>query len=203
MVVYTNKFYIYKKPESLEGLGETRLVHGRVNPELCQEVAGFLGAKILNSEVKNFADGEVSIKYNESVRGKDVFLVQSICRNGDLSRSVNDAAMETYLMICALRRHRASSITAVIPYFGYARQDRTNYQRVPISARNLAQMLCAAGVDHVVCCDLHCGQAQGFFPNSVGMDDLRCGPVGSLYFLENILDPKTGVVVVSPEPVAP
>ena len=147
-------------------------------------------------DVKSFADGEISINIGESVRGKDVFVMQSTCRSADGAMSVNDSLVELCLMVSAFRRHSAASITAVIPYFGYARQDRTMHERVPISAADVAQMLSGVGVDHVVACDLHVGQIQGFFPATVGVDDLSAGPIGALYFREKAL---INPVVVSPD----
>jgi len=194
--VYTEQWNVYKGPVAPETMKDCRIIAGRSHPGLAAEVVEFLGKPLCEHTVKSFADGEVSIQLGESVRGKEVFILQPMCRSGDGKYSVNDALVELCLLISACRRHSAATITAVVPYFGYGRQDRTMHARVPISAADVAQMLCSMGVDHMVACDLHVGQIQGFFPATVAVDDLDASPLGALYFLQqNLAKP----VVVSPD----
>lgn len=154
----------------------------------------FLGISPASVKLGSFADGEVSIRELESVRGKDVYVVQSVCRSG--SRSVNDALVELLLMISAIRRAAAGRITAILPYYAYARQDRKMEPRVPISAADVAVMLTSMGVDRVVGLDLHCGQIEGFFPPTVPVTHVSAVPVGAAYFSEKDL---VKPVVVSPD----
>ena len=130
---------------------------GNSNPKLAQDICKMMGTKLGEAEVKRFADGEVSVSLYETVRGSDVLVVQSTCK------PVNDSLMELLVMIDALRRASAGRITAVIPYFGYARQDRKAKSRDPISAKLVANMITAAGADRVLTMDLHAAQIQGFF----------------------------------------
>ena len=135
---------------------------GNANQPLAAEICQMMGTKLGESEVKSFADGEVSVSLYETVRGSDVFVVQSTCK------PVNDNLMELLVMIDALRRASAGRITAVIPYFGYARQDRKAKARDPISAKLVANMITAAGADRVLTMDLHASQIQGFFDKKFG-----------------------------------
>ena len=131
---------------------------GNANTQLAQRVAERLYLTLGNADVKKFSDGEITVELNENVRGKDVFVLQSTCQ------PTNDNIMELLLIIDALRRASASRITAVVPYFGYARQDRrVRSARVPISAKLVADMMVSAGVDRVLTVDLHAEQIQGFF----------------------------------------
>lgn len=127
------------------------------NPELAQKIADNLGVKLCDASVKHFSDGEIQININESVRGRDVFVIQSI------SDPVNENFMEVMIMIDALRRASAGTINVVIPYYGYARSDRKARSREPITAKLLANFIQMAGADRVVAMDLHAGQLQGFF----------------------------------------
>ena len=136
------------------------------NPELAQKIADNLGVKLCDASVKHFSDGEIQININESVRGRDVFVIQSI------SDPVNENFMEVMIMIDALRRASAGTINVVIPYYGYARSDRKARSREPITAKLLANFIQMAGADRVVAMDLHAGQLQGFFNIPV---DHRCG----------------------------
>lgn len=171
-----------------------RLFAGTSNPELCKEVSNYLGLPLDAARVGSFRDGEVDVEIKTEVRGKDVFVLQSVCKSAD--RSVNDSLMELLLLISAIRRASAMRITAIIPYYGYARQDRKMAGRVPISAADVATMLTAMGVDRVCSVDLHCGQIQGFFPPKVPMDNLNAGPIGAAYFSERKL---VRPIVVSPD----
>lgn len=125
---------------------------------LANDIADVLGTKLGRIKVDHFSDGEVFVMVEENVRGKDVYLIQPTCT------PVNESLMELMLMISTMRRASASKITAVIPYYGYARQDRKMQARVPISAADVARLLEAVGVDRVVAIDLHCGQIQVFMP---------------------------------------
>ena len=167
---------------------------GNSNPEFAKTVCKELGIELGNSEVKTFADGEVAVSLNETVRGADVFLIQSTCK------PVNDHLMELLVMIDACRRASAGRITAVIPYYGYARQDRKAKSRDPISAKLVASMLTAAGADRVLTMDLHASQIQGFF--DIPVDHLLGNPTFVNYYMEKFPEDKFDhdeFVVVSPD----
>ncbi len=167
---------------------------GNSNPAFAASVCKELGLEIGKSTVKTFADGEVSVTLEETVRGADVFLIQSTCK------PVNDHLMELLVMIDACRRASAGRITAVIPYFGYARQDRKAKSRDPISAKLVANMLTAAGADRILTMDLHAAQIQGFF--DIPLDHLLGNPTFVNYFLEKFPEDKfdhDNFVVVSPD----
>jgi ribose-phosphate pyrophosphokinase len=166
---------------------------GNANPELARSVAEFLHVPLGQSKVSRFNDGEIQISIDQTVRKKDVFIVQSTCPTKD--QSVSDTLMELYLMIRTMKRGGADSITAVIPYYGYARQDRQTTMRGPISAADVAYMLEMAGVDRVVTVDLHCGQIQGFFRN-IPVENLYAGNLFADYFSKKGL---RKIVVVSPD----
>lgn len=137
-------------------LDDMAIFSGRSNPELANDIATYIGVKVGDISIKGYADGEIGIQVNENVRGKDVYLIQPTSPPG-----VNDNLVELLLMVSTMRRASARRITAVIPYYGYARQDRKMASRVPISAADVARLLEAMGVDRVVAVDLHCGQIQG------------------------------------------
>ena len=164
---------------------------GNSNPKLAQEICKMMGTKLGEAEVKSFADGEVSVSLYETVRGSDVFVVQSTCK------PVNDNLMELLVMIDALRRASAGRITAVIPYFGYARQDRKAKSRDPISAKLVANMITAAGADRVLTMDLHAAQIQGFF--DIPVDNLLGNPVFVDYYAKKFGNNCEDMVVVSPD----
>lgn len=166
---------------------------GNANKALAEEVAEYLGVSLGKASVKKFNDGEISIKINENVRNKEVFIIQPTCSNA--SQSVNDSMMELYLLIRTMKRSSAASVTAIIPYYGYARQDRKSAPRVPISASDVAILLEGAGADRIVSIDLHCGQIQGFF-HDVPVDNLYASIVYVPYFVEKGL---VNAVVVSPD----
>ncbi len=167
------------------------LFTGNSNPVLAAAICKELGTKLADSEVKSFADGEVSVSLFESVRGADVFLIQSTCK------PVNDSLMELLIMIDACHRASAGRITAVIPYFGYARQDRKAKSRDPISAKLVANMLEAAGADRVLTMDLHANQIQGFF--DIPVDNLLGNPVFVDYYAKKFGDKCEDMIVVSPD----
>ena len=164
---------------------------GNSNPALAQEICQLMGTKLGESEVKTFADGEVSVSLYETVRGSDVFVVQSTCK------PVNDNLMELLVMIDALRRASAGRITAVIPSFGYARQDRKAKARDPISAKLVANMLTAAGADRVLTMDLHAPQIQGFF--DIPVDNMFGNPIFVDYYAKKFGEKCEDMVVVSPD----
>ena len=164
---------------------------GNANQPLAAEICQMMGTKLGESEVKSFADGEVSVSLYETVRGSDVFVVQSTCK------PVNDNLMELLVMIDALRRASAGRITAVIPYFGYARQDRKAKARDPISAKLVANMITAAGADRVLTMDLHASQIQGFF--DIPVDNLLGNPVFVDYYAKKFGDKCEDMMVVSPD----
>lgn len=161
------------------------------NPKVAEEIAKELGLPLGESEVVTFSDGEVSVSIKESVRGSDVFVVQST------SSPVNDHLMELLIMIDAFKRASAGRITAVIPYMGYARQDRKAKARDPISAKLVADLISVAGADRVLSMDLHCSQIQGFF--NIPVDHLLGVPILAPYYVEKFKDCKNDVMVVSPD----
>ena len=169
---------------------DIKIFTGNANPKLAADICKIIGTKLGESEVKSFADGEASVSLYETVRGSDVFLVQSTCK------PVNDHLMELLVMIDACRRASAGRITAVIPYFGYARQDRKAKGRDPISAKLVANMIEAAGADRVLTMDLHASQIQGFF--DIPVDNLLSNPVFVKYYMSKFEHPEE-MVVVSPD----
>ena len=170
---------------------DVKIFCGNSNPKLAADICKLMGTKLGEAEVKRFADGEVSVSLYESVRGSDVFVVQSTCK------PVNDHLMELLVMVDALRRASAGRITAVIPYFGYARQDRKAKARDPISAKLVANMITAAGADRVLTMDLHAAQIQGFF--DIPVDNLLGNPVFVDYYAKKFGDKCEDMVVVSPD----
>lgn len=164
-----------------------KIFSGNAHRKMAEEIAGHLGMKVSEADVRKFSDGEVFVELKENVRGTDAFVVQPTCT------PVNDSLMELVIMVDALRRASARRITAVVPYYGYARQDRKSAPRVPISAKVVAEMFMAVGVRRVLCMDLHAGQIQGFF--NIPVDHLYAAPV----ILKYIQDKFTDVVMVSPD----
>ncbi len=163
---------------------------GNSNPQFAQTICKELGVPMGKAIVTHFADGEASVTLEETVRGADVFLIQSTCK------PVNDNLMELLVMIDACRRASAGRITAVIPYFGYARQDRKAKGRDPISAKLVANMIEAAGADRVLTMDLHASQIQGFF--DIPVDNLLSNPIFVKYYMSKFEHPEE-MVVVSPD----
>lgn len=167
---------------------ELKLFTGNANRPLAEEIAQYLRMPLGDAEVSRFSDGEIFVQVNENVRGADVFVIQPTCP------PVNDNLMELLVMIDAFKRASARRITAVLPYYGYARQDRKVQPRVPITAKLVADLLTAAGVDRVLALDLHAGQIQGFF--NIPVDHLFAAPVIIDYLGKKELhDP----VIVSPD----
>ena len=170
---------------------EIKVFTGNANPELAKDICSQLYIKLGDSNVGQFADGECSVSVYEPVRGKDVFIVNSTCNH------VNDNLMELLIMIDAMRRASAGRITAVIPYFGYARQDRKAKSRDPISAKLVANLITAAGADRVLTMDLHAAQIQGFF--DIPVDNLMGSNLFVKHFLKKFGKGNEDVMVVSPD----
>merc|ERR1712070_404241 len=170
--------------------GGIKLFSGNGNLALSLEICRHLNISLGKATVGRFADGEANIVVHENVRGKDCYVIQPTCP------PVNDNIMELLLMVSTLRRASARRITVVIPYYGYARQDRKMQARVPISAADVARLMEAMGIDRVIAVDLHCGQIQGFFGPRGPVDNLDGGIVGIDHFGDKDLkDP----VIVSPD----
>lgn len=168
--------------------GQLKLFSGSAHPGLAQEIADFLGVPLGRSKLKRFSDTEVSFQIDENIRGTDVFILQPTCT------PVDPNLIELCVMIDAFRRSSASRITAVIPYYGYARQDRKDKPRVPISAKLVANLLSAAGANRVLTMDLHKAQIQAFF--DIPVDHLFAAPV----FIKHLArDPAPGLMIVSPD----
>ena len=174
-----------------------KLIAGNANVPLAQEIAENCFAGLVPAEIKTFADGETSVEFMENVRGEDVFIVQST------SSPVNDNLMELLIMIDAAKRSSAKRITAVIPYFGYARQDRKSASRTPITAKLVANLLTEAGADRILTMDLHAGQIQGFF--DIPVDDLTSRKVfakdikRSVGIIDDVEVEQPSTVFVSPD----
>ncbi len=147
---------------------ELKIFTGNANPALAQEICRHLSVPLAQATVKTFSDGEIMVEIKENVRGRDVFVVQSTCQ------PANQNLMELLVMIDALKRASAARITAVIPYFGYARQDRKVAPRTPITSKLVADLITTAGAQRVLCVDLHAGQIQGFF--NIPVDHLYAAP---------------------------
>ena len=167
-----------------------KIITGNANPELATRIAQHCFASLVPAKVNNFADGETSVEFLENIRGEDVFICNST------STPVNDNLMELLIMIDAAKRSSASRITAVIPYFGYARQDRKSASRTPITAKLVANLITTAGADRILTMDLHAGQIQGFF--DIPVDDLT----SRIVFADDIrahVNVNEGTVFVSPD----
>lgn len=171
--------------------GELKLLTGNSNRKLAESVAKHLGVELAEADIKKFKDGEISIKINESIRGKDVFIMQPT------SNPTNDNLMELLIMIDACRRASAGYVNAIIPYYGYARQDRKTRGREPITAKLVANLLTIAGVDRIITMDLHAGQIQGYF--DIPVDHFSAIRLLSSYFTDMAYDKPDDFVVVSPD----
>ncbi|ENK1244920.1 MULTISPECIES: ribose-phosphate diphosphokinase [Clostridium] len=168
-----------------------KIFSGNSHPKLAQDIANILGTTVGDSEVGTFSDGEISVNINETVRGTDLFIVQST------NEPVNDNLMELLIMIDAFKRASAGRITAVVPYYGYARQDRKAKARDPITAKLVADLLTAAGADRVLTMDLHASQIQGYF--DIPLDHLLGSPILAKYFVQKGFADRDDIVVVSPD----
>lgn len=171
-------------------MNNMKVFSGRGHPELAKRMCEYLGLPLGRAIIGNYPDGEISCKIDEDVRGRDVFLIQPTCA------PVNENLIELLIMIDAFARASAERITAVIPYFGYARQDRKDEGRVPITAKLVANLMTRAGADRALTMDLHAAQIQGFF--DIPVDHLHAAPVLTDYFESLGLDPEE-IVVVSPD----
>ena len=180
-----------KNSQSFIQRGELKLLSGNANPKLSESIANALGVKLGESEIEKFSDGEIKIKINESIRGKDVYIVQPT------SYPTNDNLMELLIMVDACRRASAGYINAIIPYYGYARQDRKTRGREPITAKLVANLLTIAGVDRIITMDLHAGQIQGYF--DIPVDHFSAIRLLSSYFTDMAYDKADDFVVVSPD----
>lgn len=169
-------------------INRIKVFTGNANREMANEICAYLKIPLSKAEVRRFSDGEIFVEIGENVRGSDVYVIQPT------STPVNDHLMELTIMVDALRRASARRITAVLPYYGYARQDRKVAPRVPITAKVVADMLMAVGVRRVLAMDLHAGQIQGFF--SIPVDHLFAAPVLLSYIRDKF---KDNVVMVSPD----
>ena len=167
---------------------DLKLFCGNANQKLTQDIADYLGIDVGRADVSTFSDGECSIEIGENVRGKDCFVIQSTCAPANIH------LMEVLIMIDALKRASARRITAVMPYYGYARQDRKVKPRVPITAKLVADLITTAGADRVLCMDLHAGQVQGFF--NIPVDNLYATPL-MLAAIENAVPGE--VMIISPD----
>jgi len=166
-----------------------KLLTGNSNKNLSKKIASFLKSKLVNSSLKKFADGEIYVEINENIRGNSIFILQSV------SYPANDNLMELLLCIDALKRSSAKNITAVIPYFGYARQDRKVVPRTAISAKLVSNLITKAGADRIVTVDLHAGQIQGFF--DIPVDNLFATPIFSRHIKKNIS--RKNLICVAPD----
>ncbi|WP_373044074.1 ribose-phosphate pyrophosphokinase [Vulgatibacter sp.] len=167
-----------------------KVFSGNSNPQLARDICAYLQRPLSRAEVSRFSDGEINVEIGENARGIDCFLVQST------SRPTNDHLMELLVMIDALKRASAGSITAVIPYYGYARQDRKVAPRTPITAKLVADLITSAGADRVLSMDMHAGQIQGFF--NIPFDHLYAAPVLVEHMKKKVENPDD-VVIVSPD----
>ena len=166
-----------------------RVFSGNANQGLAQDICKCLGVKLGSARVQAFSDGEIMVEIGENVRGRDVYVIQSTCS------PANNNLMELLIMTDALKRASAATITAVVPYYGYARQDRKAAPRTPITAKLVADLIATSGVDRVVTIDLHAGQIQGFF--NIPVDNLYAAPVIISYLKNRFADER--VVMVSPD----
>jgi ribose-phosphate pyrophosphokinase len=167
-----------------------KVFSGRANIALAEKIAHHLGDSLGRATLSNFPDGEISVRIDEDVRGRDIFLVQPTCP------PVNENLMELLIMLDSFKRASAARITAVLPYYGYARQDRKDVGRVPISAKLVADLLTTAGANRVLALDLHAAQIQGFF--NIPVDHLHARPVIQ-EFIRNLNIPPSDLVVLSPD----
>ena len=165
------------------------LVSGTSNPHLSKKISEFLDVPLVNPQLRRFANGEIYCEIEKNVRGADVFVIQSTCT------PVNESLMELLIIVDALKRASANSITAVVPHYGYSRQDRKSSPRTPITAKLVADMITVAGASRVVTMDLHAGQIQGFF--NIPFDNIFASPV-ILEWVQKNLDPKN-LITISPD----
>ncbi|MEO2050043.1 MAG: ribose-phosphate diphosphokinase, partial [Pirellulales bacterium] len=171
-------------------MNDLKLFSGNANQALSERIAKYLGVPLGDISLGVFPDGEISCKINEDIRGRDIYLLQPTCP------PVNETLMQLLVMIDSCKRASAERVTTVIPYFGYARQDRKDGGRVPITAKLVANLITRAGADRVLAMDLHAAQIQGFF--DVPVDHLYAAPVLNEHFLSKNI-PREDLVIVSPD----
>jgi len=176
--------------EKIKIIQDIKIFTGRANPEIAEDIASHLGGNLGTLQIKNFSDGEIYVRIKESIRGDDVFVVQTLCD------PVNKNIMELLIMLDAFKRASANSITAVIPYYAYARQDRKTSGREAISAKLIADLLTTAGATRILAVDLHTGQLQGFF--NILVDHVSVAPV-LIEFIRRKGFPSDEMVMVSPD----
>ena len=181
---------VLERQEIINPTHDIKLFAGRSNPLLAQQIADYLGTTVGPMTIKNFADGEIYVQVDESVRGDDVFIIQPVCN------PVNENLMELLIIIDAFKRASAKTITAVIPYYGYARQDRKTSGREAITAKLVADLLTTAGTTRVLAMDLHTGQIQGFF--NILVDHIFATPVLTEY-IKKLNIPSDKLIAVSPD----
>jgi ribose-phosphate pyrophosphokinase len=174
----------------LNNNNKLKVFAGRANKNLAENIAHVLGDSLGKATLSNFPDGEISIRIEEDVRGRDIFLVQPTCP------PVNENLMELLILLDSFRRASAARITVVLPYYGYARQDRKDVGRVPITAKLVANLLTEAGADRILALDLHAAQIQGFF--DIPLDHLHAGPVINEY-IRSLNIPLRDLVILSPD----
>ena len=179
-----------EREKNISPTHDIKLFTGRSNPKLAGEIAKYLGTSIAPMIVKNFADGEIYVQVQESIRGDDVFVIQPLCN------PVNENLVELLIIIDAFKRASAKTITAVIPYYGYARQDRKTSGREAITAKLVADVLTTAGADRILAMDLHTGQIQGFF--NILVDHIFATPV-LVDYIKGLNLPVSDIVAVSPD----
>lgn len=179
-----------EREKNISPTHDIKLFTGRSNPKLAGEIAKYLGTSIAPMIVKNFADGEIYVQVQESIRGDDVFVIQPLCN------PVNENLVELLIIIDAFKRASAKTITAVIPYYGYARQDRKTSGREAITAKLVADVLTTAGADRILAMDLHTGQIQGFF--NILVDHIFATPV-LVDYIKGLNLPASDIVAVSPD----
>lgn len=177
----------------LEQINNIKIIAGNSNIQLSKNIAESLKTSLVQSKVVNFSDGEINVDISETIRGEDVFVVQSVCQTNELT--VNDSLMELLIIIDALKRASAGRITAVIPYYGYARQDRKAKSRDPITAKLVADLITVAGANRALTMDLHAPQIQGYF--DIPVDHLLGLPVLTKYYDKREFDGE--LVIVSPD----
>src|SRR6059058_2992002 len=197
-----NRLEVEPRPVPARGLHVTydkrlMVAAGRASGELGGKIAEKLGVELIDAGLNTFSDGEVYCRYAESIRGADIFLIQSICGNEAEGLTVNDALMELLVMVDAAVGASAHRVTAVAPWYGYSRQDKKSAPREPITARVVAKALETVGIDRLVTMDLHAGQLQGFFTKTV--DHMTAMPILEQYVKDQLGDDPRDLVIVAPD----
>jgi ribose-phosphate pyrophosphokinase len=176
-----------------------KLFTGTTNPNFSKKIARHLGLSLGKVNVSKFADGEINIIIEDNVRQEDCYIIQPTCVNYDIGTTVNDSLMELLIMVDALKRGSARKVVAVIPYYGYSRQDRKDYSRAPISAAVVAKCLESANIDRIIVYDLHAGQIAGFFKNTCPVDNLYAEKYFKIYIQTQIASKYNNICIVAPD----